>query len=396
MLFVGIDVSKDKLDYFLNNSIKGIVDNSIDGYEKLVSIFKDMDDIAFVLEPTGIYSKNIFVFLKSHGFDDLYFVAPYDVSSTRKILNWPKTDKLDAKIIQKTAQKFPENITPFVPKDSFFESLRELTRARYRISHKLAAEKTYLTELIAAYFPGLAKEINLSKTLLTILSDYSVDDIVNMSIQDLFNLAASLSRKQLGIDFAKKLKSIVTKIYRSNLNDFNTANFNIAFTFDRIKLLQSQIKRIDKQLKTYFKRINTTLDTIPGISVVLTVSIISEIVNIDNFASDSNLSSYAGLRWDLNDSGKVTDNHKSLSKKGNKYLRYYFYQAASLAMLNDPVFRAYYKKKRAQGKTHKAAVILTARKLIRSIFYMLKNNVPYNPVELSQPSKKVVFLKDNP
>ncbi|MBM7558715.1 transposase, partial [Marinitoga litoralis] len=74
MLFVGIDVSKDKLDYFLDNSIKGVVDNSIDGYEKLVSIFKDMDDIAFVLEPTGIYSKNIFVFLKSHGFDDLFFV----------------------------------------------------------------------------------------------------------------------------------------------------------------------------------------------------------------------------------------------------------------------------------------------------------------------------------
>ncbi|WP_129408558.1 transposase [Marinitoga lauensis] len=248
--------------------------------------------------------------------------------------------------------------------------------------------------MIAAYFPGLSKKLNLSKTLLTILSDYSADDIVNMSIQDLFDIVASLSKRKLGIDFAKKLKSIITKIYRSTLNDFNTANFNIALAFDRVKLLKSQIKRIDKQLELYFKRINTTLDTIPGVSVVLSVSIISEIVNIDNFASDSKLSSYAGLRWDLNDSGKKIDNHKNLSKKGNKYLRYYLYQAASLAIMNDPVSKAYYKKKRAQGKIHKAAVVLTARKLFRSIFYMLKNNVPYNPIELSQPSKKVVFLKD--
>lgn len=395
MLFVGIDVSKDKLDYFLDNSIKGVVDNSIDGYEKLVSIFKDMDDIAFVLEPTGIYSKNIFVFLKSHGFDDLFFVSPSNVSSTRKILNWPKTDKLDAKVIQKTAIKFPENLTPFVLKDSFFESLREITRSRYHISHQLAAEKTYLASLIAAYFPGLAKELNLSKTLLTILSDYSAEDIYNMSINDLFSLVSSLSKRRLGIDFAKKLKSIITKVYRSTLNDFNTANFNIALAFDRIKLLQSQIDRIDKQLNLYFKRLNTTLDTIPGISVILSMSIISEIINIDNFASDSKLSSYAGLRWDLNDSGKKTDNHKNLSKKGNKYLRYYLYQAASCAIRYDPVLKSYYKKKRDQGKSHKAAVVLTARKLVRSIYYMLKNNSSYNPVELSQSSKKMVFLKDD-
>ncbi|WP_205099799.1 transposase, partial [Marinitoga litoralis] len=122
---------------------------------------------------------------------------------------------------------------------------------------------------------------------------------------------------------------------------------------------------------------------------------ISEIINIDNFASDSKLSSYAGLRWDLNDSGKKTDNHKNLSKKGNKYLRYYLYQAASCAIRYDPVLKSYYKKKRDQGKSHKAAVVLTARKLVRSIYYMLKNNSSYNPVELSQSSKKMVFLKDD-
>ncbi|KAF2955375.1 IS110 family transposase [Marinitoga sp. 38H-ov] len=105
MLFVGIDVSKDKLDYFFDNSIKGVVDNYIDGYEKIVSLFKNKD-VAFALESTGIYSKNIFIFLKSHGFNELFFVYLFDVHNTRKIFNCPKIDKLDAKQIKKTIISF--------------------------------------------------------------------------------------------------------------------------------------------------------------------------------------------------------------------------------------------------------------------------------------------------
>lgn len=396
MLFVGIDISKDTFDFFLDNSIKGSFPNSIDGYESFVSLFSnkfnDLSNLSFVIESTGIYSKNIFVFLKSHDFENLFFVSPFDVSKTRKILNWPKTDKLDAKLIQKVAQKFSEKLTPFVSKDELFVSLREITRSRYHLSHQLAKEKTYLASLIAGYFPGLTKELNLSKTLLTILSDFSAEDIFNMSINDLFNIVSSISKKRLDIDFAKKLKSIVSKAYRSNLTDFNTANFTIALSFDRIKLFKDQIKRIDKQLKSYFSKLNTTLDSIPGVSVVLATSIISEIGDINNFSSDSKLSSFSGIRWDLNDSGKVSGNHKSLSKKGNKYLRYYFYQAAISAIRSDPVLKSYYGTKRRQGKSHKAAVVLTARKLIRSIFIMLKNNIPYQPVELYQPSQKQIIV----
>ncbi|KLO21343.1 hypothetical protein X275_09425 [Marinitoga sp. 1197] len=105
------------------------------------------------------------------------------------------------------------------------------------------------------------------------------------------------------------------------------------------------------------------------------------------------MASFAGIRWDLNDSGKVSNNHKPLSKKGNKYLRYYFYQAASSAIRFDPVLKAYYGTKRRQGKSHKAAVILTARKLIRSIFFMLKNNVSYQPIELYQPTRKKLVIQ---
>lgn len=393
MFFVGIDVSKDKLDFYLNKKVKGIVSNDVDGYTKLYEIFKEYEDIAFILESTGIYSKNLFMFLKSRNLENLYYISAKDVALFRKIMNWPKTDKIDAKLIQSAGSKFSEKLTPFVIPEDKILALRPLTRDRYYLSHQLAKEKTRLLSMLADYFPGLSKELNLSNTLMTILSDYDADEITNMSINDLFKIVSDISKKQLSIDFAKKLKSIVSKSYSNKLADYNTANIMIKLSSERIVLLKKQIALIDKKLKSFLNMINQTLTTIKGIGPILAASIISEIGNINNFKTDSKLSSFAGLRWDKRESGKYIDENPSLSKKGNKYLRYYLYQAASSVKMYEPVFKEYYRSKIREGKVHKAAVILTARKLIRSIFIMLKDNVPYKPNELKDIKFQTTFDK---
>ncbi|KAF2956649.1 hypothetical protein, partial [Marinitoga sp. 38H-ov] len=91
----------------------------------------------------------------------------------------------------------------------------------------------------------------------------------------------------------------------------------------------------------------------------------------------SKLSSYEELRWDLNDSGNI------ITKICNKYLRYYLKQLLIILFLNI----------KDQGKSHKAAVVLTARKQLE--VYTICLNIPYNHIELSQSSKKMVFLKDD-
>ena len=52
-------------------------------------------------------------------------------------------------------------------------------------------------------------------------------------------------------------------------------------------------------------------------------------------------------------------------------------RAAFVASNNDPVFKAYYQKKRSEGKHHYVAVGAIARKLCHTIYAVLKNNVPY-------------------
>jgi hypothetical protein len=281
MVFVGIDVSKDTLDYYLNSKTRGVVSNDVDGYVEFYEKFKDFSDISFVLESTGIYSKNIFMFLRSRGFDNLYYISANDVAMFRKIMNWPKTDKIDSKLIQLTGLKFFEKLIPFKTSEDKILALRPLTRDRFYLTHQSAKEKTKLLSLLSDYYPGLSKDLSLSKTLLKILSDYDADQISNMDINDLFDIVSKTSKNRLDIDFAKKLKSIVSKSYANKFSNYETANIMIKLSSERISLLNKQVSRIDKKLEELLKSFEQTLTTIKGIGPVLAASF------NDSFSHDS-------------------------------------------------------------------------------------------------------------
>ena len=66
-----------------------------------------------------------------------------------------------------------------------------------------------------------------------------------------------------------------------------------------------------------------------------------------------------------------------MSKRGSPYLRKALFSAALVASNCDPVFKAFYQKKRAEGKHHLTAIGAVARKLCYTIHAILKNNCPY-------------------
>jgi hypothetical protein len=56
-------------------------------------------------------------------------------------------------------------------------------------------------------------------------------------------------------------------------------------------------------------------------------------------------------------------------------------EGANSVRVHDPVFAEYYAKKKAEPKqfAHKRALALTARKLVRLVFFLLKTNQLYQP-----------------
>jgi transposase len=68
---------------------------------------------------------------------------------------------------------------------------------------------------------------------------------------------------------------------------------------------------------------------------------------------------------------------------GNKALKHVLYQSAFCAMRNDPASKAYYARKRAEGKRHSHALICLARRRVDVLHAILKTRQPYQS-ELSQ------------
>ena len=106
----------------------------------------------------------------------------------------------------------------------------------------------------------------------------------------------------------------------------------------------------------------------------------AEINDISLFSTDSQLASYAGLRWKKNQSGQKDSQHTKQTKACNTYLRYYLVESAGSIIRYNDEYAAYYYRKRKEVKInqHKRALVLTARKFVRLIYGMLRHGKLYD------------------
>ena len=64
-------------------------------------------------------------------------------------------------------------------------------------------------------------------------------------------------------------------------------------------------------------------------------------------------------------------------RSGSPHLRHALWQAASMAIQYEPELRAFYQRKRAEGKHHGTALGAVCRKLLARIYVVLKQQRPY-------------------
>jgi transposase len=120
--------------------------------------------------------------------------------------------------------------------------------------------------------------------------------------------------------------------------------------------------------------LHPVLNSIPAVGIRTEARILTEIVGKD-FASAGHLASYAGLSpvtWRSGSS--IRGDHSS--RRGNKVLKRALFLSA-FAALKDPPSRAYYDRKRAQGKKHNQALIALARRRCDVIYAMLRDGTLY-------------------
>ncbi|GGM68109.1 IS110 family transposase [Micromonospora sonchi] len=119
------------------------------------------------------------------------------------------------------------------------------------------------------------------------------------------------------------------------------------------------------------------LTSMPGIGVRTAARILLEVGDGSFFATPGHLAAYAGIAPVTRRSGSsIRGEHPA--RGGNKQLKRAFFLSA-FAALKDPASRAYYDRKRAEGKKHNAALICLARRRCDVIFAMLRDGRPYQP-----------------
>ncbi|PWJ57288.1 transposase IS116/IS110/IS902 family protein [Rathayibacter iranicus NCPPB 2253 = VKM Ac-1602] len=122
--------------------------------------------------------------------------------------------------------------------------------------------------------------------------------------------------------------------------------------------------------------LHPVLTSMPGVGVRTTARLLTEVAG-KSFATAAHLASYAGLAPVTRRSGSsIRGEHAS--RRGNKLLKRALFLSA-FAALRDPVSRAYYDRKIAQGKRHNEALIALARRRCDVLHAMIRDGSLYHP-----------------
>lgn len=403
---MGIDVSKDDYKVCVLNG-EGekatkvfALQNNAEDSEKLVDAVVriaselNIEKILFGYESTSVYGWHLQYFLadspKLKPFSpSIICFNPTIIESFKKTLgDLPKTDRIDAFAIAERLRfgRLPES----VPVDFRYLALQRLTRHRFHIVENIVREKCYYLSNLFLKCSGLCQSKvfanSFGASALAVIDELGdIDLIADMPLEDLVRFLIEKGNEHFedADAVAKKLQAAVKSSYRLAPSVDNSLNLVLRSCIDNLHAMEKQKKAIEKSIKAevaYFENEYTCLKSVKGIGEVISAGLISEIAGISRFENDNALAKFSGIYWNSYQSAGFTADETQLRKCGNKYLRYYFIQAADQLRKYLPEYNAFYSRKFKESKTHhhKRALVLTSRKVVRLVFALLHDNKLYN------------------
>jgi len=110
--------------------------------------------------------------------------------------------------------------------------------------------------------------------------------------------------------------------------------------------------------------------------VLLGAEFLVAVGDLSAFESADQLAAYAGLVPAAHDSGKRVGKARRM-RGGNKVLKRVLYQSAFASLRSAPQSRAFYDRKRAEGKRHIQALIALARRRVNGLWAMLRDGTTF-------------------
>jgi transposase len=300
-----------------------------------------------------------------------------------------KTDARDAFVIADAARSLPHTLRPVDVGDDALAELDVLVGFDDDLAGEATRIGNRISGLLTGIHPALERAIGpriSHPAVLEILSRCGGPAGIAKAGRRKLTAIAKVHAPRMG---DKLVEAIAAALAKQTVTVPGTAAADTVLPrlADSLKTVLQQRKQVAEQVEGILDAhpLAGVLTSMPGIGVRTAARILLEVGDASNFASSGHLAAYAGIAPVTRSSGtSIKGEHPA--RTGNRQLKRAFFLAA-FAALSDPVSRAYYDRKRAEGKKHNAALICLARCRCDVLYAMLRNGTHYrHPKPVSAPA----------
>jgi transposase len=288
-----------------------------------------------------------------------------------------KSDERDAKVIADQLRMRWRSLREVFVGDEEAAEMRTLLSYRRDLVGEQARSITRLRALLLEVFPGLEAALDLTKdrALVVLTKATTPESVRRIGIS---HLARWL--KDRGVRRAHELAEEVVaaaKAQRHRLPASEAKGALVSEMAAEVLRARNRIASVDARLEELLsaRPEAEVVRSLPGMGLVFVAEFLSEVGTLSRFDSGDSLAAAAGLVPIRRASGNTSFQRRA--KRGNRVLKRLMYWSAFRSITFHRSSRAFYDRKRAEGKAHHQAVIALARRRANVLWAMLRDGQPY-------------------
>lgn len=288
-----------------------------------------------------------------------------------------KSDRGDARVIADQLRMRWRNLREVRPRNKEAAELRALVAHRRAMVEDQARLIARLRVLLLEVFPGLEAALDLRKdrALLAVTRVATPPAARRLGIS---RLARWLRAR--GVRRCEDLAGKVIEAAKGQRRELPAAEAKAALVSEmaaEVLRVRERIAAIDARLEELMvaRPEAEVVRSMPGMGPLFTAEFLSEVGDPSRFGSADALAAAAGLVPATRQSGGSSFQRRA--RRGNRTLKNLLYRSAFGCTVHHEPSRAYYLRKRAEGKAHHQAVVALARRRVNMLWAMLRDGQHY-------------------
>jgi transposase len=384
-IWAGVDIGKTHHHaVVINAEGKRLLSRRIENDEtELLALIGDVlaisDDVLWAVDLNHGGAALLIALLTAHDQPVAYLtgLAVHRASATYR--GEGKTDAKDAFVIADQA-RIRRDLGLLRPGDEIAVDLRTLTNRRLDLVFDRTRQINRLRAQLLEIFPALERSLDLTnKGPVMLLTGYQTPAAIRRTGAKRLERWLK-NRKVKGAAALARTAVEAAQAQHTALPGENLAAAMVARVAKGVMTLEEEIAELDALIEARFREHPhaEVIRSLPGMGTRLGAEFIAATGgDMGAFSSADRLAGFAGLAPQPRDSGRVSGNLRRPRRYHRGLLRA-MYLSAMASLRSCPASKAYYQRKRSEGKGHKQAVLALARRRINVLWAMIRDRTCYS------------------